>query len=74
MRVNSMDKINEVKSNNLIYIMIAVVCGIIAGFFLTFIFEALIIFGKFLIKYWWGALIGIAIIFLLRFRKRKKGK
>ena len=66
-----MDVINEVKKDYLIYIVIAIVCGVIAGFFLTFVLEMLIILSKVLIKYWWATLFGVAIILFIRRRKKK---
>lgn len=66
-----MDKINEVGKDYFKYVLIAIVCGIVAGGFLTFVFEMLIILGRILIKYWWAVLIGVAIILLLRRRKKK---
>lgn len=69
-----MDKVNEKRKSYFIFVVMAGIGGIIFGISLFFIVRMSIILGKVLLKYWWGVLIGIAIIFLLRLRKRKGKK
>lgn len=66
-----MDKFNEKKDSNLVYYMLALVGGVVIGYLLIFAFEMVIIIGRVLIKYWWGVLIGVAIILFIRWRKKK---
>ncbi len=66
-----MDAVNEQTKNNFIYYFMAILCGILMGCLLIFMFKIFTILGHILIKYWWAVLIGIPIVLLIK-RKKKK--